>query len=867
MEKKSSERKQTGTWTVKNKLVAVTVIIALALAVMAGNAYRTNTSIKDANDLAELRNQQTDLLYNMKQAQTELILAAMDSIIDRAEGKIDEERMNLIVSKSDYLLKNAGALTELADTEEEKQLAVEIQAGIPPLVKTVKEDLVKLIAESAAEEQQILTDFIKLDDTLDGYGDPIEQHLSGIFASVQDEQKEAFGLSNLRNSQLALLNDMIRAHGNLMLAAMDSIIDKAEGVIEAERMETINTNVTFMTDNLNALSELADTDAEKQAAARVVEVFPKLAKGIQVDLVGLIEVGASQEEFTVIDDVLDNYGDPIEEDLVQLYTSVKEEQAEASGMEALRNDQVTLLNRLISSHGALMLAAMDSIIDKDEGNISEGRAETINTQAEVFRSSLPKLVELADTDEEKKAAIEIAELFPKLATGIQVDLKNLIEVGAVKAKEIHEAFEHMDDSLDASGDKVADGLSLVLASVKAEQKEASDASMKLIATSTTVGIVVFIVALAVILPFLFVVTRSVIRPLLYAVDVTNRVADGDLTVEIEATSNDEPGMVLKSMQEMVAKLKHIVGDVKGASNNVASGSQEMSSTSEQMSQGATEQAASAEEASASMEQMASNIKQNADNAMQTEKIALKSAEDAREGGEAVSQTVSAMKQIAEKINIIEEIARQTDLLALNAAIEAARAGEHGKGFAVVASEVRKLAERSQSSAAEISKLSSSSVEVAEKAGEMLQTIVPDIQKTAELVQEIAAASNEQNSGADQINKALQQLDQVTQQNATASEELASTSEELSGQAGQLQSTISFFKLDEKAQHGLSGHRPAAAVRTRPAATEEAHQIPRLDSRDTGDVEVENKGTGVALDLEVQNGNGNGDATDADFERY
>jgi len=867
MEKKSSERKQTGTWTVKNKLVAVTVIIALALAVMAGNAYRTNTSIKDANDLAELRNQQTDLLYNMKQAQTELILAAMDSIIDRAEGKIDEERMNLIVSKSDYLLKNAGALTELADTEEEKQLAVEIQAGIPPLVKTVKEDLVKLIAESAAEEQQILTDFIKLDDTLDGYGDPIEQHLSGIFASVQDEQKEAFGLSNLRNSQLALLNDMIRAHGNLMLAAMDSIIDKAEGVIEAERMETINTNVTFMTDNLNALSELADTDAEKQAAARVVEVFPKLAKGIQVDLVGLIEVGASQEEFTVIDDVLDNYGDPIEEDLVQLYTSVKEEQAEASGMEALRNDQVTLLNRLISSHGALMLAAMDSIIDKDEGNISEGRAETINTQAEVFRSSLPKLVELADTDEEKKAATEIAELFPKLATGIQVDLKNLIEVGAVKAKEIHEAFEHMDDSLDASGDKVADGLSLVLASVKAEQKEASDASMKLIATSTTVGIVVFIVALAVILPFLFVVTRSVIRPLLYAVDVTNRVADGDLTVEIEATSNDEPGMVLKSMQEMVAKLKHIVGDVKGASNNVASGSQEMSSTSEQMSQGATEQAASAEEASASMEQMASNIKQNADNAMQTEKIALKSAEDAREGGEAVSQTVSAMKQIAEKINIIEEIARQTDLLALNAAIEAARAGEHGKGFAVVASEVRKLAERSQSSAAEISKLSSSSVEVAEKAGEMLQTIVPDIQKTAELVQEIAAASNEQNSGADQINKALQQLDQVTQQNATASEELASTSEELSGQAGQLQSTISFFKLDEKAQHGLSGHRPAAAVRTRPAATEEAHQIPRLDSRDTGDVEVENKGTGVALDLEVQNGNGNGDATDADFERY
>jgi methyl-accepting chemotaxis protein len=219
-----------------------------------------------------------------------------------------------------------------------------------------------------------------------------------------------------------------------------------------------------------------------------------------------------------------------------------------------------------------------------------------------------------------------------------------------------------------------------------------------------------------------------------------------------------------------------------------------------------------------MEEMASNIKQNADNAMQTEKISVKSAQDAKEGGKAVSETVSAMKEIAGKISIIEEIARQTNLLALNAAIEAARAGEHGKGFAVVASEVRKLAERSQVAAGEISQLSSSSVQVAEKAGEMLGKIVPDIQKTSELVQEITAASKEAETGADQINKAIQQLDQVIQQNAAASEEIASTSEELSSQAEQLQSTIAFFKTgdEHKAVRKAAAAKPAERIAAVPA---------------------------------------------------
>ncbi|MFO0592327.1 MAG: methyl-accepting chemotaxis protein [Polyangiaceae bacterium] len=291
------------------------------------------------------------------------------------------------------------------------------------------------------------------------------------------------------------------------------------------------------------------------------------------------------------------------------------------------------------------------------------------------------------------------------------------------------------------------------------------------------------------------------------------VAQGDLTVELNKRS--EKDELMKALAAMVKSLSDVVADVRSATDKVANGSKEMSMSSETVSQGASEQSASIEEVSASVEEMSANIKQNADNATETEKIALKAAADAKEGGEAVNRTVEAMKQIAGKISIIGEIARQTNLLALNAAIEAARAGEHGKGFAVVASEVRKLAERSQKAAGEITELSSTSVSVAEKAGVLLARILPDVQKTAELVQEITAASREQDTGTAQISKAVQQLNEVIQQNAAAAEEMASTSEELSSQAEQLQAAIGFFQVDERERRRAAP--PPAAKKMPPKA--------------------------------------------------
>ncbi|MCF1474030.1 HAMP domain-containing protein [Agrobacterium vitis] len=346
-----------------------------------------------------------------------------------------------------------------------------------------------------------------------------------------------------------------------------------------------------------------------------------------------------------------------------------------------------------------------------------------------------------------------------------------------------------------------------------------------------------------------------------AVVAVRKVADGDLTEFAQIRSRDEIGDMLQYVNTMIERLRGVVGDALSASDNVSSGSQQLSSASEQVSQGATEQASSAEEASASMEEMAANIKQNADNAAQTEKIARQSSKDAEASGEAVNRAVGAMRTIAEKISIVQEIARQTDLLALNAAVEAARAGEHGKGFAVVASEVRKLAERSQAAAAEISTLSGQTVQVATEAGEMLTRLVPDIRKTAELISEISAACREQDIGASQINEAIQQLDKVTQQNAGASEEMSATSEELAAQAEELQTSIAFFKVDGAHQKKPAPQTRTVAARAAPARTA-APAKPRTPMSSQTVAAQQARAKGFALDLSM----GGPDEEDLDFRQ-
>jgi methyl-accepting chemotaxis protein len=337
----------------------------------------------------------------------------------------------------------------------------------------------------------------------------------------------------------------------------------------------------------------------------------------------------------------------------------------------------------------------------------------------------------------------------------------------------------------------------------------------------TTLIVLAALAIIIVVVVSFITIRAITVPLAKALQLTNLVANGDLTSKIEIASNDEFGKLIGSLKTMNGNLARIVLDIRRGTDAMSSSAEEVNATAQSMSQGSSEQAASVEETSASVEEMTASIAQNGENAKVTDGMAAQAAKQASEGGAAVEQTVEAMKQIAKRINIIDDIAYQTNLLALNAAIEAARAGEHGKGFAVVAGEVRKLAERSQVAAQEIGEMATGSVAVAEKAGRLLSDMVPAIKKTSDLVQEISAASQEQSSSVGQINTSMVQLNQITQQSASSSEELAATAEELSKQSQNLQQLVAFFKVeagDSEADHAPA---PRAAAPARPV-----HAAPR-----------------------------------------
>lgn len=556
-----------------------------------------------------------------------------------------------------------------------------------------------------------------------------------------------------------------------------------------------------------------------------------------------------------------NEGDPVADAVYDILKPLAA-RTDASA-EKLRTS--ALAARLLAAFGQAQRAERDVILATDFAAIGRFDKAAVDRLADVRASR--EALDRSATDDDRRIVDQASEA---LARWVKID-EGIRKLGAantnamafqMSTKEGREARQKAEAAMDNLVSLNRSNMAKDAAEAAATYQAARTALFAALGVSVVLasGVALWIAI-------------GISRGLAVAGSMVQSVAGGDLTRTAELNGNDEITDLLAHVNDMVDKLRTIVGEVTSASQNVSSGSEELSASSEEMSQGATEQAASAEEASASMEQMAANIKQNAENASQTEKIARQSAKDAQASGEAVNRAVDAMSTIAQKILIVQEIARQTDLLALNAAVEAARAGEHGKGFAVVASEVRKLAERSQAAAAEISGLSGDTVKVAKEAGDMLGRLVPDIKRTAELVEEISASCREQDVGADQINVAIQQLDKVTQQNAAASEEMAATSEELAAQAEQLQSAIGFFRTDEgstrrpparvEAVHTAIAHLGGGTAKKRTGKPTASAAAPaQLRGAKTAKALGNGKGKGVTLDM----GNG-GDAQDANYEVY
>jgi methyl-accepting chemotaxis protein len=466
-----------------------------------------------------------------------------------------------------------------------------------------------------------------------------------------------------------------------------------------------------------------------------------------------------------------------------------------NSLDTVYKDRVMPLNQLKNVSDSYAVDIVDACHKIRDGNLSwkTGKKRIRKAMISINNNWQAYLLTQMEGDE-----LRLAEEANKLMEISNESVELLEEIVEKEDAALLEKYTVKDlySNIDPITDKINDLIALQLVIAKKEYEHGHN----IFSSTRTNAIILITLGVAVALGISLIIIKSINQSISQASLIVTKLAQGDLSIDISITNKDEIGSLLENLKVMVAKLKEVISAVSIASSNIASASLQMTATSQQMSQGTTEQAASAEEVSASMEQMASNIGQNTDNAQQTEKIALQAAQEIIEGSKAVIDTVSSMKKIANKIAIIGEISRQTNLLALNAAVEAARAGENGKGFAVVAAEVRKLAERSQVAATEIDSLSFSGVVIAEKSGNLLQQIVPNIERTSRLVQEISASSLEQNAGASQVNTALQQLNQVVQQNATAAEEMAANAEELSAQAQQLKQTIAFFTTDSSYKH-------------------------------------------------------------------
>lgn len=661
-------------------------------------------------------------------------------------------------------------------------------------------------------------------------------HLTGTWV------EKALVHSERQNEKALLLQQVNDSALRLLLAGANAVVDETTGDISREVAQEISSTARTLRDNLPRLALLETGDDEGPAAIGLSEQLEELITSIATNQLQLTRQRAQQRietdvAFTDLQERVVQEGGRINYELSGIKSALQQMLDDNPGNQTLL-DHLNIIAEVLLANSEILQGALDAIIAGRAGKVDRNRREDIAEVLYFFEDELAAIdraagaVMVTGYDSDMTAYVaRIRDAFQAYAVLIREELPVLIDQSVAEQQQLAAALTQLAADIKERTGSVRARLSAELASLQVDLSAAGDELSASLTRTKTVLAAVYIVLISCFVVFLYFFSRSILSPLERTVRVVEKIGKGHLKQRVNLKSRDEigrmaqaidhfaenmqvevitafnslaagdftfkaEGVIRKPLAEANAELNRMVAQIQSASKHVTAGSQTMNISSQVMSQGAAEQAAAAEEASSSIEQMNANISQNAENALETAKIASRSAENAQKGGAAVQNTVTAMRQIIEKISFVEELSRQTNLLALNAAIEAARAGEHGRGFAVVASEVRKLAERSQVVAGEITALSTSSAGIAEEAGALIESVVPDIRRTAELVDEISAASREQNAGAEQISGAIQQLNEIIQQNVSTSMELSAAAGDITLQAETLHEMLAGLKVEQ-----------------------------------------------------------------------